>query len=95
MTSGYRTDPAAMEGLASTLRGGVTSLEELAGSAPAMPDAGPLSGDMAAVLSNFTRGAGEMVAGLFTAGDQVSAGGTDYAEAEDASRASFDGLGHE
>lgn len=87
---GYGVDPAAMEDLAATLRGGVAALDPLADSLPSMPDAGELSGEMAGALSNFARGAAELMMGVSTAGDHVAAGGAEYAGAEDAGRRGFE-----
>ncbi|MDQ4021818.1 MAG: hypothetical protein M3257_09385 [Actinomycetota bacterium] len=91
MTDQLQTDPAVMEGLASTLRHSATTMASVGGSVPDTPDAGEVSADMAVVLSQLVAATAELVSGVTAAGDALASGGAEYAESEQTNRRSFDG----
>ncbi|TKG64253.1 hypothetical protein [Prauserella endophytica] len=80
--NGYTADPGVIEQISQTLRAAADDLDAIGGSVPAAPDAGEVSGMMAAALSKLTHGAGELVVGATAAGDAVANGGAAYAEQE-------------
>ncbi|MGH3907489.1 MAG: hypothetical protein ACRDTE_25425 [Pseudonocardiaceae bacterium] len=67
------------------------TLASLGDSVPALPDAGDVSADMAAVVSHLVAVTAELITGVTGAGDLIAAGGVDYADAEDTSRQDFQG----
>ncbi|SDP56231.1 hypothetical protein SAMN04487905_105220 [Actinopolyspora xinjiangensis] len=79
---GYEVDPGELDNLAGSLRDGSDSVEEL-GSAPGVPDAGPLSSEMGKLMSLLTGAAGELSTGVAAAADAVSEGGRVYVENEE------------
>ncbi|RZS37044.1 hypothetical protein EV193_106280 [Herbihabitans rhizosphaerae] len=59
-------------------------LNNLAPSAPGMPDAGDLSGDLAQMISKLTGAAGEIVLGTGAAAEAVNVSGKSYFQTDDA-----------
>jgi hypothetical protein len=84
MGGGFQADSGVIENLSKTLRGGADSLNNLAGSVPAVPDAGDVSGQMAVLIAKQVDAAGEIAVGVGAAGDAVAQGGTAYTETDQA-----------
>lgn len=78
-----------MESLASTLRNAGVNLAAVGDSIPANPEAGEVSAEMTAVLAHFVGSAGELITGVTAAGDQIAAGGGEYADSESVNRNTF------
>jgi hypothetical protein len=89
MASGFSVDPGILDGVAAMLRGGADSLNDLAGSVPGVPDAGPVSADMANVIAHQVEAAGEYAIGVAAAGQAVAEGGKAYRETDDAAKRSL------
>ncbi|PRW65229.1 hypothetical protein [Actinopolyspora mortivallis] len=78
---GYEVEPAELDTLAGSLRSGSESVEDL-GSAPGVPDAGPLSAEMGKLMSLFTAAAGELSTGVAAAAAAVAEGGRVYVDTD-------------
>lgn len=89
MADHFLADEGALAAAAAGLRRGADSLNDLAGSVPAAPDAGPLSGEMAGLLSKQVGAAGEYAVGVAAASQAVAEGGQAYQRADDSARQSF------
>lgn len=89
MGGGFKADQGVIEGLTKTLRSGSDALNDLAGSVPSMPDAGALSGQMAALISKQVDAAGEYAIGVGAAAQAVEEGGRVYQGADDAAKRSL------
>jgi hypothetical protein len=68
------------------------ALDEAGGGAPGVPDAGEVAAMMGAVVAHLSDGAGEMVVGLKTAGEQVALARQAYASGDAAAASSFRGF---
>jgi hypothetical protein len=68
------------------LHNGADSLNALAGSVPAVPDAGGVSGVMAALIAKQVDAAGEIAVGVGAAADAAAQAGKAYTETDDAAR---------
>lgn len=84
MGGGFKADPGVITNLASMLHSGATSLNDLAGSVPGVPDAGAVSGQMSALIAKQVDAAGEIAVGVGAAADAVTKGGTAYTETDHA-----------
>jgi hypothetical protein len=93
MTDGYEVDPVVLTEVATILRDVGEALDTAGREAPGVPDAGPVSGDMGALMAHLAAAAGELVVGAGAAGDQVAKGGRTYAETEDSARRGFTSTG--
>ncbi|HEX3649861.1 MAG TPA: hypothetical protein VHV49_15655 [Pseudonocardiaceae bacterium] len=89
MTSGFSADPGVLDGVAGMLRGGADALDDLAGSLPGVPNAGPVSGDMTIAVARQLAAAGEYAIGVAAAGQAVAEGGKAYQETDDAAKRSL------
>jgi hypothetical protein len=70
--------------LARTLAEGADDLEGLAGTAPAIPDAGPSSGAVGSGISALAEVMSKIVQTTANAADEAQASGSTYHRAEDA-----------
>jgi hypothetical protein len=84
--TGFQADPGLIDNLAKMLHNGADSLNGLAGSAPAVPDAGGVSGVMATLIAKQMDAAGEIAVGVGAAADAVAQGGKAYTETDNAVR---------
>jgi hypothetical protein len=89
MAGDFQTDPGVIANLAKMLHSGADSLDSLAGSVPGVPDAGDLSGQMAALIAKQVGAAGEMAVGVSAAADAVTQGGKAYTETDHAAQRSL------
>lgn len=89
MADHFLADEGVLDAVAAGLRRGADSLNDLAGSVPSVPDAGPLSGEMAALLSTQVSAAGEYAVGVGAAASAVADGGQAYQRADDSVRQSL------
>lgn len=85
---GYSVEPGALSGLARRLNTGSTDLENSA-LPPAAPDAGVLTGSVAAVLGLLTQAVATVVEGVGAAGRAVTASDQTYSGHEGASADRF------
>lgn len=71
------------------LGGGADALNDLAGSVPGPPNAGPLTADLTMVVAHQVEAAGEYAIGIAAAGQAVAEGGKAYQETDDAAKRSL------
>jgi hypothetical protein len=83
MGAGFTADQGLIDNLARMLRGGADSLNGLAGSVPGVPDAGDVSGEMAALIAKQVDAAGEIAVGVGAAATAVTQGGQAYAATDE------------
>jgi hypothetical protein len=88
MPEGYQMNPATLENVAGALRKAGTTLGNLDGG-PGVPDAGDVTGTMAAVLAKLLDDTVELATGINAAGDQVEHSRSTYVEHEDANSQGF------
>jgi hypothetical protein len=76
--SGFTVDHHILGAVARELRSGRDTLEKLAGSVPGVPDAGAVTGAVAAALAHVIGATGAYSTGLALAGDAVHEGRRGY-----------------
>jgi len=89
---GFRAGQPALEGIASKLRTGSTSLEGTAAPPPA-PEVGACTAAVSAVLALLTDSIGGVVEGLDAVGDAVTRSGAVYGETDGSETNAFTGFG--
>ena len=92
MANELYTDPNTLQALAQRLRSAGESLDSCGGEAPDAPDAGPLSGDLAAVIAHLAGGAGQLVVGLHAASEAVRQSREEYLNSDQAAGQRLGGI---
>jgi hypothetical protein len=91
--SGFDVDRNALSWIAKLLSAGSDDLEAIGRSVPDVPDAGPVTGDLAAVLSALLEAGGEVALGLEAASTAVSESSTAYSASDEATASRFTSTG--
>lgn len=89
MSRGFLADADAIARVARALHAEADSLNDLAATVPAVPDAGAVSGRMGTLLARQVDAAGEIAIGLGAAGDAVAQGGAVYTNADQVAQQRF------
>ncbi|MBB3662884.1 MULTISPECIES: hypothetical protein [Prauserella salsuginis group] len=80
--SGYGAGTGSLDGIASKLRNGASSLEQAAGQRPPAPNAGEISGVVQGLVGALSTSLAGVVEGCGAAGDAVASGRDAYEKAE-------------
>lgn len=91
MSPGLDTDPDVLRGVSGVLHTAGIALGDAGAQPPPEPDAGEMTGGMAAAMSIFAEHAGLLAMGMAWAGDQVTAAVSDYAGTDGMVADSFPG----